>query len=136
MPATIADLRTGLAAALGTISGLRIYEVVPEDPTPPGATIRLTSVSYDSTMCRGSDQFDFLVPVFVGRADDRTAQARLEQFIAGTGASSVKTAIEADPTLGGRCQVVTVTEAKNIGTQDQPNGMSYLVVDFAVTVHA
>lgn len=136
MPAAIADLRSGLNAALATISGLRTYDVLPDNPNPPAATISLNRVAYDSTLSRGCDMFEFTITVIVARADDRTAQNRLESYIAGTGSSSIKTAVELDPTLDGSCQVVRVSEASNIATVDRADGSSYLIVDFSVTIHA
>lgn len=136
MPAAIADLRTGLSDALSTINGLRVYEVLPDNPNPPAATISLGRVAYDSTLARGCDMFEFTITVIVGRADDRTAQTRLEAYIAGSGSASVKTAVEDDPTLGGHAQVVRVSEAGNIATLDRADGTSFMIVDFAVTIHA
>jgi len=37
MPATIGTIATGLATALGTVSGLRTYAYQPEQLSPPGA---------------------------------------------------------------------------------------------------
>lgn len=136
MPASISALRSGLATRLGNISGLRVYEVIPDNPNFPAAVIALDRVSYDSTFARGCDSFEFTVTLVVARADDRSAQNKLETYIAGTGAQSVKTVIEADPTLGGAAMDTRVTEAANVGTVNNPDGTSFLFVDFSVTVTA
>lgn len=131
MPAAIADLRTGLGNNLRTIPGLRVYELIPDNPSFPAAVISLDRVAYDSTMARGADEMTFIVTIVVGRADDRSAQTRLDTYLAGNGAQSVKTAIEADVTLGGAAMTCRVEEARNISTVD-----SLLLVDFSVTVYA
>lgn len=131
MPAAIADLRTGLGNNLRTIPGLRVYELIPDNPSFPAAVISLDRVAYDSTMARGADEITFIVTIVVGRADDRSAQTRLDTYLAGSGAQSVKTAIEADVTLGGAAMTCRVEEARNISTVD-----SLLLVDFSVTVYA
>lgn len=131
MPAAIADLRAGLANNLRTIPGLRVYELIPDNPSFPAAVISLDRVAYDSTMARGADEIAFLVTLVVGRSDDRSAQTRLDTYLAGSGAQSVKTAIEADVTLGGAAMTCRVEEARNIATVD-----SLLLVDFSVTVYA
>jgi hypothetical protein len=136
MPANIANLRAGLATQLQTISGLRVYEYIPGTPNFPCAVIRLNRVGYDSTLSRGSDEIDFVITMAVGRADDRIAQTSIETYLAGTGSLSVKTAIENDPTLGGAALNTRVQEARNIATEDRGDGLSFLTVDFAVTVIA
>ena len=90
MPAAIATLRTGVADALGALSGVRVYETIPDTPNPPCAVIELQRVLFDSTFARGADEFEFNVLMIVARADDRTAQSRVEAFIAGSGTGSVK----------------------------------------------
>jgi hypothetical protein len=136
MPTSIASLRTGLAARLATITGLRVNTYGVDTPNVPSATIRLSRVSYDSTLSRGADEVEFLVTMAVGRAEDRTAQIALEAYLAGTGASSVKTAIESDPTLGGVALNTRVQEARNLTTEDRGDGIGYLTVDFTVIVIA
>jgi hypothetical protein len=136
VPAALSTLRTGLANALATIANLRVYELVPDNPQHPSATVRVDRVSFDSTMARGSDEFEFIVTVVVGRADDRTAQTKLETYIAGTGSQSVKAALESDPTLGGVAMACRVQAAQNIGTLERPDGTSLLAVDFIISVYA
>jgi hypothetical protein len=136
MPAALSTLRAGIATALGSIANLRVYELVPDNPQHPSATVRVDRVSFDSTMARGSDEFEFIVTVVVGRADDRSAQTKLETYVAGTGSQSVKAALESDPTLGGVAMACRVQAAQNIGTLERADGTSLLAVDFIVSVYA
>lgn len=136
MPATVSSLRAGLATALGAITNLRVYELVPDNPQQPSAIIRIDRVEFDSTMARGSDEFAFIITVVVGRADDRSAQMKLETYVAGSGSQSIKTVIESDPTLGGIAMACRVQTAQNIGSLERPDGTSLLAVDFVVSVFA
>lgn len=136
MPASISSLRAGLAANLATINGLRVYTVLTDNPQFPAALISLDRIEFDSTMARGCDSIEFTVTLVVARADDRSAQNKLETYLAGTGATSVKTAVETDVTLGGSAFDARVTAAEQIGTVNSPDGSTYLFVDFAVTVTA
>jgi hypothetical protein len=99
--ASVSAIRDGLRARLATISGLRAYARLQGDIEVPGAVVVPSGGTYDSTMGRGSDDMVFEVRLAVSRADDRTAQELLDQYLAGAGAKSVKAAIEADKTLGG-----------------------------------
>lgn len=136
MPAAIADIRSGLSDAMSTLAGVRVYLQIPDTPNPPCAVIELQRVLYDTTFARGADEFEFSVLLIVARADDRTAQTRVEGYIAGTGLGSVKTAIEADPTLGGKCMSVRVTEASGLQSLERPDGTKFLAVEFSVTIYA
>lgn len=136
MPATVSDLRQGLADAMSTLLRVRVYEQIPDTPNPPAAVIQLAGVTYDSTFARGSDEYQFTIVMLSGRADDRTAQTRVEGWIAGHGDGSVKTAIEDDPTLGGICGASRVTEATGLQTYERSDGTSLLGVEFTVTLYA
>lgn len=136
MPATISDLRTGLADALSTLLNLRVYQDIPDTPVTPCAVIELRRVSYDTVMARGADEYQFTVTILSGRADDRTAQARVEACVAGSGTQSVKAALEVDPTLGGSCMTTRVIEAGGIQSYDRTDGLQLLGVEFQVSIYA
>ena len=44
---TVTGMRTALATNLGTISGIRTYSDIPDNPMMPAAVVQLQSVSYD-----------------------------------------------------------------------------------------
>lgn len=133
---TIAAIRTGLATRLGTISGLRTAATVPDDPKPPVAIVMPPTITYDQAMGRGLDQYEFSILVMVGRVSERTAQASLDAYANPTGAGSIKTAIEADRTLGGAAQTCRVTDMRNVGPMSTTEGNTYLTAEFVVTVYA
>lgn len=132
--ATIAQMRTGIATNLATISGLRTTETIPDNPQPPVAVIAPTSIEYDLTFARGLDQYNFTVTVVVARASERQAQRLLDAFCAGSGASSVKTAIESNRTLSGLVQDLRVTAMRNYGTTTIGE-TTYLAVEFDLVVY-
>lgn len=102
----------GLGVRLATISGLRVFDFAPDSISPPAAIVSLPdNVEYDVAMFRGADRLTIPVHVLVGKVSDRNARDRLGDYLAGTGATSVKTAIEADKTLGGAADSVRVESA-------------------------
>jgi hypothetical protein len=130
---SLADIRAGLAANLATISGLRVSAEIPDNPSPPIAIIMLQSVAYDLAMHRGATTYNMQVTVLVGRVAEREAQRRLDAYIS-TGASSIKTAIESDRTLGGAafdCRVTEMTDISNVVLEQ-----TYLSATFSVQVLA
>ncbi len=133
--ASITDLRTALATNLATISGLRTSAEMPDNPNPPIAIVRPTTVEYNQAMRKGLTKYSFAVVVIVGRAEERTAQRNLDAYCSSTGASSIKTAVETDRTLGGNAYDCQVTEMTNY-TPIQLNEGTYLAAEFAVDVFA
>ena len=134
--ASISDLRNGLAANLATISGLRTSATVPDQINPPIAVVMPGSITYDIAFARtGGDEYEFLVLVIVGRVDERTAQNRLDAYCSGTGAGTIKAAIESDKTLGGKAMSLRVTSLRNYN-QLTVGDTTYLSAEFVVQVYA
>jgi hypothetical protein len=131
--ASISDIRQGLADNLSQVYGLRVSPTMVDAPRPPQAMIYPDRVEYDLNANRGADTFFFIVYVVVGRADDRTAQNRLDQFIVGP--DSVKAAIESDRSLGNRADTCRVTEMRNY-QQLSIGDTIYLSAEFEVEVVA
>lgn len=133
--ASISDIRTGLATALGTISGLRTTTETPDTITPPVAIINVSNVIFDTTFARGLDEYNFVVTLIVGRVGERSAQRLLDSYVSSTGSSSVKLAVELDRTLGGKCDTLRVSEMRNYG-QTVIGEITYLAAEFNVAVYA
>lgn len=133
--ASITDLRTGLANALATISGLRTTTETPDTVSPPVAIINVANVNYDKAGSRGLDEYNFVITCVVGRVGERTAQRLLDSYVTPAGTSSVKLAIELDRTLGGRCDSLRVTDMRNYGSI-VIGEITYLAAEFNVVVYA
>jgi hypothetical protein len=132
--ATIAQIREGIATNLRTIAGLRTTDTVPDNPQPPVAIVSPSSIQYDLSFQRGLDLHNFVVMIIVGRASERNAQRTLDLFCAGTGASSVKAAIESNRTLTGLVQDLRVTSMRNYGST-VIGETTYLAVEFDLVVY-
>jgi hypothetical protein len=134
--ANLSSLRTAIAANLATVSGLRTSSTVPDQVTPPIAVVMPNTITYDTAFARsGGDEYEFIVMVIVGRVDERTAQNRLDAYCSGTGASSIKAAIESDKTLGGNAFDCRVTNLRNYN-QVTVGDTVYLSGEFVVQVYA
>lgn len=130
---TIANIRSGLASNLATISGLRVSTDVPDQVNIPEAILQLGTINYDQAFQNGLVEYNFVVSVFVGRASDRTAQRKLDSYADTT--SGIKEAIESDKTLGGAAFDVRVVDMSNISAVSLGE-VSYLTADFGVSVYA
>ena len=129
------SIREGLATRLATISGLTAYDHIPGQINPPAATISRRLTQFDSVMARGADDFEYVVRVLVPNADPKLAQKTMSDYLAGSGAKSIKAAIEGDQTLGGVADFARVREANEEGIT-QVGEVDYMAVDFIVEVCA
>jgi hypothetical protein len=130
---TVSEVRQALAEKAGNVYGLRAYAYQPDDPRPPVAFVMLDRIEYDLNANRGADRSFYIITVIVGRANDRAAQKNLDQYLVGS--DSVKTAIEADRTLGGVVNTCRVTEARNYVAVNVGD-TTYLQVELEVEVIA
>ena len=124
-----------MAEAMATIPNLRVREFIPALITPPMAVVNPSNIEYDLNAQRGLTRFVFTVSVFVVKADDRSAQKRIDPFVGVSGTQSVKAALEADRTLGGVVDTLRVQSVSNYSASDA-NDVDYLAVDFEVEVYA
>lgn len=133
--ASDAQIRDGLVARLQTITGLTAYDHVPGQVNAPAATVSRRLTMFDSTMARGSDDFEYVVRVMVSNADPKVAQEAMSLYLDTGAAKSIKAAIEGDQTLGGLVHFARVREAGEEGIA--PVGeVEYLSVDFVIEVTA
>ena len=126
------NVRDGLKTNLLTITGLRVYDLIPEIPTPPCAIVGQLDFTFDVDNARGLDRAEVDVYVIVQRFSERAGQDALDTFLKGTGATSIKTAIEVDRTLGGAVNTLRVTGAQS-GTYES-QGNSFISYRYSLTI--
>ena len=133
--ATFSAIRSGLKTRLETVSGLTVYDYVPDFIDPPTALIApFNTLNFDSTMQRGSDTYEIPVIVYVSKVDAETGQDSIDSYLAASGSNSIKAAIEGDTTLGGAAMSVRVVNATDYGEYEVTQGTSFLGVTFNVEV--
>lgn len=130
-PSTV---RTNLKTALTAISGLRVFDYVPDSTNIPTnnafAIVGQLSMNYDYTLNRGFDSASCQIIVVVGRMSEKDGQSRLDGLLASSGSTSIKAAVEADKTLSGAVQTLRVVSASP-GTITSAN-IDYLSYQYSV----
>ena len=109
----INGVRDALKSNLQTITGLRVYDQIPDVVVPPCAIVGQLDFTFDIDNARGLDQASVDVYVIVQRISERSGQDKLDNFLAGSGSGSIKTAIESDRTLGGLVDTLRVISAES-----------------------
>ena len=125
-------VRDALKVNLQTISRLRIYDNIPDIVVPPCAVVGQLDFTFDIDNMRGLDQASVDVYVIVQRISERTGQDKLDNFLAGSGNGSIKTAIESDRTLGGLVDTLRVISAES-GTYNSGD-QSFLSYRYNLTI--
>ena len=133
--ANISALRSGIAANLSTISGLRVSDTVPDQINPPQAIVSLSSVSFDKAMHKGLTLYTFTLTVLVARQSERSGQAKLDTYVQSSGASSIKLAIESDRTLGGAAYDCTCPQVTSYGVTTIGD-VNYISGEFQILAYA
>lgn len=102
-----------IGTRLATITGLRVADYPSDTVNPPMAIVSLPeTVEYDVVAGRGADRVLIPVLVVVGRVSVRASRDAIAAYVSGTGASSVKSAVEGSGSdLGTVAHTVRVTGA-------------------------
>lgn len=129
----IASVRNGLRDRLATIVDLYVHDTVPGTVQPPAAVVVPAGGTFDATFGRGSDDLVFEIRMATAQGWTPAGQDQLDQYLAGSGAKSVKAAVEADLTLGGACHFAVVSGWEGYG-EVEIGGVNYFGTTFTVEV--
>jgi hypothetical protein len=130
---TIAAVRSALAGAVETISGIRAIDYIPDQVNPPQAVVFRNTIDYDLVYGRGADEYHFTVRVYVGRTSERKAQEFLDELCEPSGATSLKTVVEANATLAALVDYARVRTAGVLQVATVAD-VDYLACDFDVEI--
>jgi hypothetical protein len=129
IPSTVrANLKTALAPVI-----TRIFDYIPDQVPTPCAVVGNITITFDEAQNRGMDLGEVDVIVIVSRMNERGAQDKLDGFLAGSGAGSVKAALETDRTLSGALATLRVVRAAPISVE--VSGVTYFAYQYEVVLH-
>lgn len=128
----INGIREAIKTNLQNITNLRVYDLIPDVVVPPCAVVGQLDFTFDIDNQRGLDQASVDVFVIVQRISERTGQEKLDNYLAGSGSGSIKTAIESDRTLGGLVNTLRVISAES-GTYNSGD-QSFLSYRYNLTI--
>lgn len=121
----IADVRAALATAIATVDGLSARPYTKDIADVPVAMVGGPEIEYDKTFGRGHDDYMIPIIILVSKVSDEDSQTKLDSYLDPFGDSSVKTAIEADSTLGGVVEDLRVMSTSDYGVHEV-SGVNYL----------
>ena len=104
------DVRDGIKTAIN-ITGLRVYDTIPDGLVPPALVIGQLSLTWEYVLANTLDTATIDLILITGRMSERSAQDYLDSFLAPTGATSIKAKLDAAPTLP-KASVATVSTSR------------------------
>jgi hypothetical protein len=112
---------------------LNCYGYMPNMPEIPAFCVAGMDIEPNVTM-RARDQALITCYVFVSTGDDLEGQKLLDGYLSRTGASSIRAALFAAPTLSGACESAVVTRVGGYRMYDMPDGTQLFgaVIDIRV----
>lgn len=128
----VGTVREKLKAALAPVI-TRVFDYIPDQVPTPCAVVGNLTVTFDEAQNRGLDMAEVDVLVIVSRMNERGAQEKLDLYLAGTGESSVKAAIETDRTLDGSVATLRVVRASPITIEVA--GVTFFAYQYEVVLH-
>jgi len=108
--ADMTAVREALAANLSVIPNVQVSAYMLANPSPPAIHLYPGPTEFHQAMGGGAEFWSFTVQAFVALVSDIGSQQRLDRMLASDGPDSVRAALESDPTLGGECDDLIVTE--------------------------
>jgi len=123
--ASLTAIRNGLAANLATVPNMTVNKYVVLQPRPPVFIIRPhpdTLVEHHGAMREGMQLWHMIVEAWAGTLNEAEQAQQLLDVLCSSGASSVRAAIEADPTLGGAVGQAMVARCRNYREFATPEG--------------
>lgn len=104
---SLSDIMDALAAATPVGLTTKVYPWPVETFTVPALIVGYpTEIAYDQTFGRACDKLTIPIWAVFGNVSSLAARDELSGAISGE--DEIKAAMEADPTLGGTCQVVRI----------------------------
>jgi hypothetical protein len=132
-------LKTNLQSLIAANPTLTVSAYVMNNPTPPVVWVRPALdilIDYHLAMKNGYEAWHLLVQAWAGAIDDVSAQQTADAYLASTGTSSVKTAIESDRTLGGACNDLFIHECRGYAEFSRPDGVSLVGAEWDIEIVA
>lgn len=132
---TTAQVRQALADAISAgVTGWQVSPYMLALPMPPAIDVRPAGTTFHTAMGDGKHDPAYVVRAMCAWNADRASQVNLDTLLDLGSATSMLAILEADRTLGGTVQDLTVTDVsdyKALIVEGQP---SLIAVDFRVEI--
>ena len=134
--AGLGAIRDAVQATIeANISGLRVYDTVPDVAYTPALVIEPDEADFAVAMGRGVDSWKLNLFLLCSKAVARVGQDQLDAYVTGAGASSIRQVIFTNSTLGLADTAAVVTGMSGYGGSFDSAGIDHVGAVLALTVH-
>jgi hypothetical protein len=142
MAGEITTVRDGIETRLLTISGLQVYDFMPDSITVvPVVTIAFDGMTYNETFegasTAGDRSYRWVIKLRLAGSIPQEQWQELDSYIAPTGSKSILAAIDGDKTLGGACEWAVISPGEPVEATDleQRTDGWYYVMEFPLETY-
>ncbi len=128
----VSTVRAGLKTAIAPVVG-RVFDYVPDQVPTPCAVVGNLTLIFDEAQNRGLDLAQVDVIIIVSRMNERGAQDKLDGYLAGSGAGSIKAALTTNSTLGGAVSTLRVVRAAPITIE--VSGVTFFAYQYEIEIY-
>ena len=136
MAGEITNIRDGIETRLNTISGLQVYDYVPEGVSvTPSVTIALDSMTFNETFgtsAAGLRSYRWILTLRIAGMIPQEQWQALDDYLNPSGTKSILAAIDGDPTLGAVVSytVMSPGEAIEVSERESRHDGWYYTMEF------
>jgi len=117
------------------IDGMRCHATFGGVVNAPATVVVPVTADFVVAMGRGADTWELDLVVVVPYGDERTAQNKLDSYVTGAGASSIRQVIFANRTLGLASTDAHIARMSKYGELMTIGQVEYLTATLRLTVH-
>lgn len=128
----VSTVRAGLKAAVAPVIP-RVFDYVPDQVPTPCAVVGNLTLVFDQAQNRGLDLAQVDIIIIVSRMNERGAQDKLDGFLAGSGAGSIKAALTTNLTLNGAISTLRVVRAAPITLE--VSGVTFFAYQYELEIY-
>jgi hypothetical protein len=128
----VSTVRTELKTAIATVVS-RVFDYVPDQVPTPCAVVGNLTLTFDQAQNRGLDLATVDIIIIVSRMNERGAQDRLDAYLAGSGAGSIKAALTTNMTLSDAVSTLRVVRAAPITIT--VSGVEYFAYQYEIEIY-
>lgn len=134
--ASLQSIRDAVKTTLeSAIEGLSVYDTVPEVSNLPACVVVPLTANFDTAMGRGTDTWEFELPVLVSYTDADIAQDSLDDYVTGAGAKSIRQAVFQNKELGLSDANAHVSRMSDYGTSFNMASIQHIGAKLRLVVH-
>ncbi|OII61210.1 hypothetical protein BJP40_06700 [Streptomyces sp. CC53] len=125
--ASLSQIRSGIKTTIeANVSALTVYHKMPEQVNGDSVLCEPSGTDFAKSFGRGLDEYEFNLFVFVPMVEWDSAQDRVDGYITGAGASSIRQVVFQNRTLGLTSTDAHISKMMGYGAQYKVANLQFI----------